>query len=125
MTTVGYGDKTPKSIPARLFSIVWIMIGVMTFSLLTGQLTGEIMKANSQPQPSMKDKLVGVKFDFTPDFRLFFTFANFAKRSRRKNCITFEPLIGLRSKFSNFDKPRQNQSYQETYHEIVEIPRPE
>ena len=36
------------------------MIGVITFGLLTGQLTGEIMKADSPPPPNMKGKQVGV-----------------------------------------------------------------
>ena len=59
MTTVGYGDKTPKSISARLYSIVWIMIGIIGFGILTGQLTGEIVKANSPPAPTMKGKSKG------------------------------------------------------------------
>ena len=45
MTTVGYGDKTIKSIPARLFSVIWILIGIAMFGLLTGLLTTEILKA--------------------------------------------------------------------------------
>ena len=28
MTTVGYGDKAPKSRVARLFSVVWILLGL-------------------------------------------------------------------------------------------------
>ena len=36
------------------------------------------------------------KFDFTPDFWLLFYLVKFAKKSARKNCITFERLIGLR-----------------------------
>ena len=60
MTTVGYGDKIPKSIGARLYSIVWIMIGVIGFGILTGQLTGEIVKANAPPPSSMKEREVGV-----------------------------------------------------------------
>ena len=50
-----------KKVKKKLVSIlVWIMIGVITFGLLTGQLTGEIMKADSPPPPNMKGKQVGV-----------------------------------------------------------------
>ena len=53
MTTVGYGDKVPKSVPARLFSIAWIFIGITTFSLVTAMLSSEIIEANSLPPPTM------------------------------------------------------------------------
>jgi hypothetical protein len=39
MTTVGYGDKTPKSLIARIYSVVWILIGITVFSLLTAIVT--------------------------------------------------------------------------------------
>ena len=60
MTTVGYGDKTPRTVPARLYSIVWILIGIVAFGVLTSELTGHIVKMNSPPPPSMKGKTVGV-----------------------------------------------------------------
>ena len=59
MTTVGYGDKTPKSIPARMFSVIWILIGIVAFGILTGEITGRIIQVNSPPPPDMKDALVG------------------------------------------------------------------
>ena len=31
MTTVGYGDKTPRSFPARIFSVFWILVGITMF----------------------------------------------------------------------------------------------
>ena len=60
MTTVGYGDKAPKSIPARLFSVVWIMVGIMTFSLVTAMLTSQITAANFEPPPRMEDARIGL-----------------------------------------------------------------
>ena len=59
MTTVGYGDKTPKSILARFFSIIWILTGIVVFGIFTGELTGRIIKVNSPPPADMKDGLVG------------------------------------------------------------------
>ena len=60
MTTVGYGDKTPKSFCGRIFAIVWILIGIISCAILTASLTSEILKANNSPLPDMKDENVGV-----------------------------------------------------------------
>ena len=60
MTTVGYGDKAPKSAGARLFAIFWIIIGITTFSLVTAMLSAEISKHNNLPKPNMEHARVGV-----------------------------------------------------------------
>ena len=60
MTTVGYGDKTPKSIAAKIFCVIWVLVGVTSFCMLTATLTGELMMAKSPPEPSMKGAKVGV-----------------------------------------------------------------
>ena len=36
MTTVGYGDKAPRSFLGRLYSVFWITIGIVAYGLLTG-----------------------------------------------------------------------------------------
>ena len=59
MTTVGYGDKTPKSIPGRIFSIVWVSIGIVACSLLTGMVYSEVTNVNSPPPPTMDGKKTG------------------------------------------------------------------
>ena len=60
MTTVGYGDKAPKSVQARIFSIIWVIIGITTFSLITASLTSVIIAINSSPPPTLEDSNVGV-----------------------------------------------------------------
>ena len=60
MTTVGYGDRTLRTVPARLYSIMWILVGILSFGLLTSELTGHIVKMNSPPAPTMKGRYVGV-----------------------------------------------------------------
>ena len=60
MTTVGYGDRVPKSLAGRLYSVIWIIIGIVGFGILTGHMTGEIVKANNPSPPSMDRKKVGV-----------------------------------------------------------------
>ncbi|XP_031550678.1 uncharacterized protein LOC116288083 isoform X2 [Actinia tenebrosa] len=39
LTTVGYGDKTPKFPLARIFAILWMFVGMCMVSLLTATLT--------------------------------------------------------------------------------------
>ena len=34
-----YGDRTPRSIPGRLFGIVWILLGVAMFAVFTASLS--------------------------------------------------------------------------------------
>ena len=59
MTTVGYGDKSPQTFVGRLFSILWIFVGLISCGILTASLTTEIMNANSPPPPDMKGSMVG------------------------------------------------------------------
>ena len=60
MTTVGYGDKTPRSISARLFTIVWIHIGIVLCGILTGSLTTIIIQNTTEKQWSMAGRNVGM-----------------------------------------------------------------
>jgi len=39
VTTVGYGDKTPKRAVGRLFGIVWILVGYFVFAYFTASVT--------------------------------------------------------------------------------------
>jgi ABC-type amino acid transport substrate-binding protein len=39
MTTVGYGDKTPKSGPGRAVALLWMFIGVVTVAVFTATVT--------------------------------------------------------------------------------------
>ena len=59
MTTVGYGDKTPRSIAGRCFSVAWILAGIIVFNILAGELTSVIMQAKMVGQVSMAEQKVG------------------------------------------------------------------
>ncbi len=39
MTTVGYGDKAPRTIPGRLLAVIWMIAGVILISALTATIT--------------------------------------------------------------------------------------
>ena len=70
MTTVGYGDKTPKSIPGRIFSIIWIITGITTFSFVTAVLSSEIHAVSSKDPSVMRGYKVGVLQGHTHDTML-------------------------------------------------------
>ena len=59
MTTVGYGDKCPKFIASRIFSIIWILIGITIIGIFTATLTNAIMGALNPADPDMHGKNVG------------------------------------------------------------------
>ncbi|XP_074639790.1 uncharacterized protein LOC141897994 isoform X2 [Acropora palmata] len=42
MTTVGYGDTAPRSVQARLYSILWMLLGMVAFSVLTANFTSSL-----------------------------------------------------------------------------------
>ncbi|EDO49510.1 predicted protein [Nematostella vectensis] len=39
MTTVGYGDRAPRSVLARTFAFVWVLIGLVIISIFTATVT--------------------------------------------------------------------------------------
>lgn len=48
MTTVGYGDRSPKSVYARFFCVIWIILGLIMISLFTG-LISSALSASATP----------------------------------------------------------------------------
>ncbi|KAK3735597.1 hypothetical protein QZH41_013716, partial [Actinostola sp. cb2023] len=42
MTTVGYGDRAPKSLLARIFCIVWILVGIIIIAIFTAIITASL-----------------------------------------------------------------------------------
>ncbi len=42
MTTVGYGDKTPKSALARVLTVIWMFVALVVISIFTGSVTAKL-----------------------------------------------------------------------------------
>ena len=42
VTTVGYGDKTPKSVPGRLIGLVWMFAGLFVIANFTAGVTAQL-----------------------------------------------------------------------------------
>ena len=59
MTTVGYGDKTPRSVAGRMFSVLWILAGIIVFNTLAGEITSvnKLQSSIHAPQSSKHNKL--------------------------------------------------------------------
>ncbi|XP_022779218.1 uncharacterized protein LOC111320785 [Stylophora pistillata] len=60
MTTVGYGDKSPKSLPARIFSIVWILVGLIVMAIFTANVTTALTALTLETEPSRIDQYENV-----------------------------------------------------------------
>lgn len=52
MTTVGYGDKVPKSMAARIFSIFWILIGIVVMTLFMANITSALTTVTLETEPA-------------------------------------------------------------------------
>ena len=60
VVTPGYGAKVVQSIPAKVYSIIWVLVGVVIFSLMTSAFTAELMSVMGQHYDSMAGARVGV-----------------------------------------------------------------
>lgn len=60
MTTVGYGDKSPKSCFARLFATVWMVAGIVLLSMFTAQVSSRLTAQELKSDDHLVDKKIGV-----------------------------------------------------------------
>ena len=73
VTTVGYGDKAPKSGGGKLFAFIWMFTGLFMISLLTASVASSLtvteLKTNPQKLNDFKELPVGtVKNTSTQEF---------------------------------------------------------
>ena len=59
IVTSGYGAKVVSSVPAKLYSVVWIFVGVIGFSLMTSFLTAELMASIDPPVTFLSGAVIG------------------------------------------------------------------
>eukprot|EP00794_Sanderia_malayensis_P019104 gene19104-21019_t len=72
MTTVGYGDKTPKSLPARFLSMMWIFIGIAISGIFTASLITGMTQSLSPEKVSLDDKTIGVTNHTSYEYQIVF-----------------------------------------------------
>ena len=61
-----YGDKTPKSLPARIYSAVWMIVGMIILSIFTAEVTSGLMSKELKPLHTY----FGKKVSFLPSHLL-------------------------------------------------------
>jgi len=60
MTTVGYGDKTPRSFLARAYASLWMIIGMLLMSTFTAQISSSITADGLSPLNELFGNKIGV-----------------------------------------------------------------
>ena len=62
VTTVGYGDKAPKTPVGRVVGILWMLFGLAMFSVLTGHMSSQFVKLGQRNEiekaPDLQDRTV-------------------------------------------------------------------
>ena len=124
MTTVGYGDKTPKSRGGKVVALIWMFSGLLFISGLTASvastLTVDRLIDNSSEVKDFKDKPVGtvahsssehfLKHQFFRDLHLFSSLTNGLDALNLHTIDAFiydEPIVRYQmlhdSKYANLD----------------------
>ena len=55
-----YGDKTPKSMLARAYSVVWMLVGIVTISIVTAEITSTLTTTELQGEQINKVSCTGI-----------------------------------------------------------------
>ncbi|XP_046856317.1 uncharacterized protein LOC124449439 isoform X2 [Xenia sp. Carnegie-2017] len=59
MTTVGYGDRAPKTLLGRGFAVFWIMLGICIFSIFNATLTTSLTAISLEEKKTLSRAKVG------------------------------------------------------------------
>jgi ABC-type amino acid transport substrate-binding protein len=87
MTTVGYGDKAPRSIPGRFVSLIWMFASIIVISTFTGTIASSITAASLQGNVQGPDDLKRARVGTVGG-----TASQEALRDRAVNAQTFESV---------------------------------
>ena len=79
-----YGDKAPRSLIARCIALVWILIGIVVFSLFTASLTTILASASENEAVEITGKKVILSYTFLKKAKEFHR-----RSSVRKGALTF------------------------------------
>lgn len=60
MTTIGYGDKAPKSLLARLVASVWMVAGIILLTMFTAQVSARLVTQELDRGNHLFGKKIGV-----------------------------------------------------------------
>lgn len=73
LTTVGYGDKAPKSLPGRLIGLIWMFAGLFIIASFTASVTsvltvGQLRSRINGPQDLARVKVATVEGSTSADY---------------------------------------------------------
>ena len=84
--TVRYGDRAPKSIPGRIFGIMWTLTGLVIISILIGAIASSLTTVNVEkeimlygrevshiPSRGVVNTLILMLSNFAGNLHFFFT----------------------------------------------------
>lgn len=71
MTTVGYGDKTPRSFLGRAYASLWMIIGMLLISAFTAQISSVITADGLSPLNEIFGNKIGVPLGSKDFFRKY------------------------------------------------------
>jgi len=60
MTTVGYGDRSPRSLLARIYAAVWMIIGMVTLSTFTADVSSILTAREMMPRNTYLNRTVNI-----------------------------------------------------------------
>ncbi len=60
-----YGDKTVRSVPARLFGFLWIIVGVVIMSIFTATLTTAFSSEHLDPSDIIGLTVSGAEYSLS------------------------------------------------------------
>lgn len=66
MTTVGYGDVAPRTVPGRLIGMVWMLTGLIVVSFFTASITSALTVGQLSQRVSNADDLAGMRVASIP-----------------------------------------------------------
>ena len=67
MTTVGYGDVAPRTVPGRLIGMVWMLAALMAVSFFTASITSALTVGQLSTRVRSVDDLAGLRLASLPD----------------------------------------------------------
>ena len=85
-----YGDRTPKSDPAKAFAIVWFLVGLVVFALFSSGLSSDLTLVVSKGGPEKAEKegqVLNVSFQAFTLERFSFAFTANVKRQTAGCCL--------------------------------------
>lgn len=66
-----YGDRIPKSIPARLFAFIWTWVGIATTAVIMSNITASLMNMVFQPAMMLYGTRVNKLHVYSREITLF------------------------------------------------------